>query len=289
MSSETSGTSATVLPGRRATTPGDLIFHVVMIAFSLLFFLPLVWMAMSAFKSNGEIFQTPFALPTSWDWSVFAQAWTDGSIGVYALNSFIVTFVSTAAILLLGSMAAFAFSRFAFRGSGVLLAIFTLGLLLPIQSYFIAQNSLFEFVHLKDTRWALIIPYTALGLPLAIWLLKAYLDSIPKELFEAARIDGAGDWRTYWALVLPLMRPGLATVAVFSALAAWNEFLLALLYIQDESLKTIPVGLLAFSTKYITDYHLLFAALTIVTIPMIAVYVVFHRRIAAGLTEGSLK
>jgi raffinose/stachyose/melibiose transport system permease protein len=220
---------------------------------------------------------------------VFATAWADGGIGRYAINSFIVTAVSTIAILGFGSMAAFAFSRMTFRGSGLLLTLFTLGLLLPIQSYFIAQNSLFEYLHLKDTRWALIIPYTAMGLPLAIWLLKAYLDSLPKELFEAARIDGAGDLRIYWSVVLPLVRSGMATVAIFSALAAWNEFLLALLYIQNDELKTIPVGLLAFSTRYITDYHLLFAALTIVTIPMIVIYVLFHRRIAQGLTEGSLK
>jgi raffinose/stachyose/melibiose transport system permease protein len=284
-----SDTSQSFAGRKKGVRPSDVLFHVVMTLYAMLFFLPLLWMAMSSFKTNGQIFQSPFALPTSWDWSVFATAWADGGIGQYAINSFIVTAVSTVAILGLGSMAAFAFSRMKFRGSGLLLTLFTLGLLLPIQSYFIAQNSLFEYLHLKDTRWALIIPYTAFGLPLAIWLLKAYLDSLPKELFEAARIDGAGDFRIYWSVVLPLVRSGMATVAIFSALAAWNEFLLALLYIQNDELKTIPVGLLAFSTKYITDYHLLFAALTIVTIPMIVIYVLFHRRIAQGLTEGSLK
>jgi raffinose/stachyose/melibiose transport system permease protein len=276
--------------GRRRRPRGsDVVFHAVMVTYSMLFFLPLLWMAMSALKSNGEIFQSPFALPTTWDFSVFAKAWDIGGIGRYAVNSFITTFFATVGVLVLGSMAAFAFSRLTFRGSTALLLMFTLGLLLPVQSYFVAQNELFDLLSLKDTRQALIIPYVAMGLPLAIWLLKAYLDSLPKELFEAAKVDGAGDWQVFRYFVLPLLRPGLATVTVFTVLGTWNEFLLALLYIQDDDLKTIPVGLLAFSSRYITDYQLLFAALTIITLPMIAVYVMFHRKIAQGLTEGSLK
>ena len=128
-----------------------------------------------------------------------------------------------------------------------------------------------------------------MGLPLAVYLLKVYLDALPEELFDAARIDGAGDCRMFRSLALPLLRPGLATVAIFSALAAWNEFLLALLYIQDDALKTIPTGLLAFSSRYVTDYSLLFSALSIVTLPMIVIYVVFNRQIVEGITAGSVK
>ena len=281
--------NASKATGRRRTRPSKIVFHVVLVAYSMLFFLPLLWMAMSAFKTNGAIFQDPFALPTSWDFSVFSEAWRAGGIGRYALNSAIVTGVTTGAVLLLGSMAAYAFARFEFRGGGLLLGLFTLGLILPVQSYFVAQNWMFEALHIKDTRCALILPYTAMGLSLAIWLLKAYLQSLPRELFEAARVDGAGDVLIFRRIVLPLLKPGLATVAVFTVLSAWNEFLLALLYIQDESLKTIPVGLLAFSTKYVTDYRLLFAALTMVTVPMVAVYAMFNRQVVAGLTEGSMK
>ena len=113
---------------------------------------------------------------------------------------------------------------------------------MPLQSYFIAQNSMFDELGLKDTRLALILPYTAMGLPLAVYLLKVFLDSLPDELFDAARLDGCGDLRMFTALVLPLLKPGLATVAIFSALNAWNEFLLALLYISDDALKTLPTG-----------------------------------------------
>jgi raffinose/stachyose/melibiose transport system permease protein len=256
---------------------------------ALLFFIPLIWMVLSSFKTNAEIFTTPFSLPTQVDFTQWALAWDVGNISRYALNSVIVTTVSVLAILALSSAAAFAFSRYRFRGGGLMLGLLSLGLILPLQSYFIAQSTIFTRLELTDTYWALIIPYTAMGLPLATYLLKVYLDALPEELFEAARIDGASDLRLYLMLALPLLKPGLATVAVFSALSSWNEFLLALLYIQDDELKTIPTGLLAFSSRYVTDYSLLFSALSIVTIPMIIIYIAFNKQITEGLTAGSLK
>ncbi|MEI7744227.1 MAG: carbohydrate ABC transporter permease [Chloroflexota bacterium] len=268
--------------------PG-LLFSLALLVLALVFFFPMIWMVLSSFKTNGAIFSTPFALPTSIDFSRWAEAWEIGNIGGYALNSAIVTAASVTLILVFGSGAAFALSRYRFRGRTALMSVFALGLILPLQSYFIAQSRLFGELGITDTRLALIIPYAAMGLSLAIYLVKVYLDALPDELFEAARIDGAGDWRVFWSLAVPLLRPGLATVAIFSALSAWNEFLLALLYIQDDSLKTIPTGLLAFSTRHVTDYSLLFAALSIVTIPMIVVYVVFNRQIVEGITAGSVK
>jgi raffinose/stachyose/melibiose transport system permease protein len=268
--------------------PGVLT-SIALAVLALVFFFPMIWMVLSSFKTNAAIFSAPFALPESIDLAKWAEAWEVGNIGQYALNSAIVTAVSVTAILLLGAAAAYALSRYRFRGRSAVLSLFALGLLLPLQSYFIAQSTLFTQLAITDTRQALVIPYTAMGLSLAVYLLKVYLDALPEELFEAARIDGAGDWQLFRALALPLLRPGLATVAIFSALSAWNEFLLALLYIQDDTLKTIPTGLLAFSTRYVTDYSLLFSALSIVTIPMIVIYVVFNRQIVEGITAGSVK
>lgn len=256
---------------------------------AFVFFFPMIWMVLSSFKSDSAIFRSPFAPPDSFDLSIWAEAFEVGNLGQYAINSAIVTGVSVFAILFIGAAAAYAFSRYRFRGRGLAMGLFALGLLLPLQSYFIAQSSIFTELAITDTRWALIIPYTAMGLPLAVYLLKVYLDGLPEELFEAARIDGAGDIRVFRSVAAPLLRPGLATVAIFSALAAWNEFLLALLYIQDDELKTIPTGLLAFSSRYQTDYQLLFAALSIVTIPMIVIYIVFNRHIVDGITAGSVK
>ena len=249
---------------------------------AIVFFFPMVWMVLSSFKTNRAIFRTPFALPTSIDLSRWAEAWEVGNLGRYALNSAIVTGVSVTLILVIGSAAAFAFSRYRFGAAGWRWACSRWGCCCRCSRTSSPSRSLFTQLAITDTRLALIIPYTAMGLPLAVYLLKVYLDALPDELFEAARIDGAGDVRVFRELALPLLRPGLATVAIFSALAAWNEFLLALLYIQDDDLKTIPTGLLAFSSRYVTDYSLLFSALSIMTIPMIVIYIAFNRHIVGG-------
>lgn len=273
---------------RAARTPRVLL-AIGLGVIAAIFFFPLVWMVASSFKTNSDIFRNPFSWPTEVDFTQWALAWDVGNIGQYALNSIITTGASVLGILVFSSAAAFAFSRYRFKGSAFLMGTLALGLLLPLQSYFIAQSTIFRDLLLTDTRWALIIPYIAMGIPLATYLLKVYLDAVPEELFEAARIDGAGDLRLFAFIAVPLLRPGIATVAIFSALNCWNEFLLALLYIQDDALKTIPTGLLAFSSRYVTDYGLLFSALSIVTLPMVVIYIVFNRQITEGITAGSLK
>jgi raffinose/stachyose/melibiose transport system permease protein len=278
----------TTRPARPNRLPGILATG-GLVLLAIVFFFPMAWMVLSSFKTNAQIFRAPFALPSAIDFGQWAAAWEVGHLGQYALNSAIVTAAAVFLILVFGSSAAFAFSRYRFRGRRLLMGLFALGLLLPLQSYFIAQSQIFTQLAITDTRLALIIPYAAMGLSLAVYLLKVYLDALPDELFDAARIDGAGDGRVFVSLALPLLRPGLATVAIFSALAAWNEFLLALLYIQDDALKTIPTGLLAFSSRYVTDYSLLFSALSIVTLPMIVIYVAFNRQIVEGLTAGTVK
>ena len=260
-----------------------------MTTISLIFLVPLVWMVLSSFKTQQQIFDTPWSLPTSIDLTVLAAAWERGGFGTYVGNSIIVTTAAVFAILLFGAMAAFALSRLNFRLRGFFMVFLALGLLLPVQSYFVAQSRLLNAVAINDTLWGLIVPYIGLGLSLAVYLLKAYLDSLPRELFESARMDGCGDLRMFVAVVLPLIRPGLATVAVFSILSAWNEFLLATLYIQSDEFKTIPVGLVAFTGRYATDYPMLFAALSIITIPMVGIYVIFHRQVTSGITEGTLR
>lgn len=265
------------------------LYHAVMVVLSLVYVVPLGWMVMSSFKTKREIFDAPFALPSDPDFGNWAKAWERGDLGGYILNSLFTTVTSVTIILIASLAAAYAFSRLRFRGSALLLAPFVLGLLLPVQSYLTAQARLFDAVYLLDTRWVLVVSYAGLGLSLAVFLFKGYLDSMPREIFEAARMDGAGDFRTLVQIVLPLMAPGISTVAVFSILSTWNEFLLALLYVTSDDLRTIPAGLLAFIGKYATDYPMLFAALSMITLPVIAVYTVFHKQIIAGVTEGSVQ
>jgi len=269
--------------------PSKILYYVLMIVLSCFFFYPMIWLVLSSFRTNREIFTTPFGLPNTIAWQNWADAWNVGNMSIYAKNSVIVTSITIVGILLFASLAAFAFSKLKFTGSKALMLMFVFGLFMPLQSFFIAQSYIFERLHLKDSYMGLILPYIGIGLPLAIFLLKAYLDSVPKELMEAARIDGCSNFVLFAKIIFPLLIPSMATVGIFSALNTWNELLLAMLYIQNDELKTIPVGLLAFSSRYTTDYKLLFSALSIITIPMIVLYVFFHRYIVAGLTEGALK
>lgn len=264
-------------------------YYAFMAVISCIFFYPMIWLVLSSFRQNRDIFTTPFALPERINLRNWAEAWKIGNMSTYALNSVIVTSATIACILLFAGLAAFAFSKLRFKGSSTLMMLFVFGLFMPLQSFFIAQSYIFEELNLKDSYLGLILPYIGIGLPLAVFLLKAYLDSVPKELMEAARIDGCGDLTLFARIIFPLLIPSMATVGIFSALNTWNELLLAMLYIQNDALKTIPVGLLAFSSRYVTDYKLLFSALALITIPMILLYVFFHRYIVAGLTEGALK
>ncbi|MBY9077572.1 carbohydrate ABC transporter permease [Paenibacillus sp. HN-1] len=266
-----------------------ILYYLLMIAISCIYFYPIIWLVLSSFRENRDIFSSPFGLPEQIRFSNWSEAWNIGNMSTYAKNSVIVTSATVVCILLFASLAAFAFSKLRFRGSGLLMTLFLLGLFMPLQSFFIAQSYIFERLSLKDTYLGLIVPYIGTGLPLAVFLLKAYLDSVPRELMEAARMDGCGDFLMYRKIIVPLLIPSMATVGIFSALNAWNELLLAMLYIQQDALKTIPVGLLAFSSRYMTDYKLLFSALALITLPMIVVYIFFHRFIVAGLTEGALK
>ncbi|BBI31380.1 carbohydrate ABC transporter permease [Cohnella abietis] len=264
-------------------------YYGFMIVLSCFYFYPMIWLVLSSFRENRDIFTSPFKFPDHINFQNWVDAWKIGHISTYATNSVIVTSLTVIFILLFASMAAFSFSKLRFRGSNGLLMLFVIGLFMPLQSFFIAQSYIFDRLNLKDSYMGLILPYIGVGLPLAVFLLKSFLDSIPKDLIEASRIDGCNDRILFTRIILPLLGPGLATVAIFSSLNAWNELLLAMLYIQNDDLKTLPVGLLAFSSRYVTNYKLLFSALSLITIPMILAYVFFHKHIVSGLTEGSLK
>jgi len=256
---------------------------------AVLMFYPLVWMLFSAFKTNPEIFAHPWALPETFHWQHFIQAWEQGNLGFYFWNSLVITGTCVPGILFLASLAAYAFARLEFPGRDGLFYLFLVGLIIPIQAFLLPLFLLLRDLYLINTRLGLILPYIAWGLPLAIYLLRAYLATLPRDLEESARIDGCSVIRIYWHIILPIIKPALATVAIISALDIWNEFLMALIFIYDQELKTLPIGLIAFYGQHSIDYKLLFSALTLTTLPMILIYFIFQQHIIAGLTVGALK
>lgn len=257
--------------------------------YALVTLYPLLWMYLSAFKSNMEFYSSPFSLPTTWDWSNFSRAWEVAGMGIATLNSMIVTFIALIMTLFLGTLTGYIISRFKFRGRSLLTGIFVIGMLIPIHSTLVPLFIMLNKLGLFDTRAALILPYTGFELPIALFIVIAYLANIPKEMEEAAYVDGAGYMGTFVRLILPVTLPALSTVAILGFLRFWNDFAFALVFINDPNLKTLPLSLSVFATGYSTDFSLTMAALAMASLPTIVVYLLFQEQVMKGMAAGAVK
>ena len=273
----------------------NLVIYTLLVAIALVMVFPLVWMAMSSLKPNStEIVDHPWSLPTTWTLGNFREAWGRAGIGRCMWNSSIITAGTLIGTMAVSSLAAYGLARLVFPGRDKLYYFFLLGLIMPIEAYLIPLYEQFRQVPymgggLNDSRLALILIYTGISAPLAIYILRAFMVGLPSSLDESATVDGCGPLGVFFWIVLPLSRPALATIGIFTALGAWNEFLVAVLFIREPLIQPITLGLQSFFGERNTDYHLLIAALTMVVLPMIALYVLFSRQIVAGLTAGAVK
>ncbi|GGA09879.1 putative ABC transporter permease protein YurM [Paenibacillus marchantiophytorum] len=257
--------------------------------YALVTIYPLIWLFISAFKSNEEFYSRPFLLPTVWKWDNVVRAWKVSGMGLSLMNSTIVTVASLLLTLVIGALAAFVLSRFTFKLKPFFMGLFLLGMLIPIHSTLVPLFIIMKKVGLLNTYGALILPYVAFELPLAIFVIAAYLITIPKEIEEAALIDGTGYWGIFFRMMLPLSMPALSTVAILGFLRFWNDFAFALVFISKPALKTVPLSLSAFATGYMTDYELTMAALAIAVLPTIIVFLLFQEQIMKGMTAGAVK
>ncbi|WP_284646698.1 carbohydrate ABC transporter permease [Paenibacillus silviterrae] len=250
---------------------------------------PLLWLFASALKTNDEFFSRPFQLPTVWQWENLSRAWKVSDMSTGMLNSVIVTLASLVLTLVIGALAAYVLSRFQFRFKLFYMGLFLLGMLIPIHSTLVPLFILMNKAHLLNTYWALILPYTAFELPIAIFIVQAYMNTFPKDIEEAGMIDGTGYWGIFTRIMLPLSAPALSTVAILAFLRFWNDFSFALVFISKPALKTLPLSLSVFATGYMTDYKLTMAALSIAVIPTIIVYLIFQEHIMKGMIAGAVK
>lgn len=269
-------------------TPGEWLQLGVAALIVLAMFYPTVWMVLSAFKTNREIFSAPFALPSEWHWENFLEAWSEGGLGRLYLNSLLVT--ATAVVLCVGlaTAAAFGFSRLDFPGRRFLYRLLLIGLLLPPPVVAIPLFTLLRDVGLLNTLWALILPGAAWSLSLTVFLMRGYFETIRPDMEEAALLDGASIWQVFTTVSVPLAWPAMLTVAILNTINIWNELLFALLFIVDEDKRTLPVGLVRFYGYHSTDYALVFAALTITTVPILLLYFVLQRHVIAGLSATAM-
>ncbi|NOU92279.1 ABC transporter permease subunit [Paenibacillus sp. LMG 31456] len=262
---------------------------ILLAVYALATIYPLIWLFISSFKSNQDFFGKPFSLPSVWQLENYTRAWKVAGLGTAFANSVIVTLCSLALTILLGSLSAYILSRLEFRFKKPILALFVLGMLIPIHSTLVPLFIMMKTMGILDTYAALILPYTAFELPVAIFIIAAYLTSVPKEVEEAAMIDGSGYWGIFFRVIFPLSIPAMATVAILAFLRFWNDFAFALVFINKQSLKTLPLSLSIFSDGYGTDYSLTMAAMAIAVIPTIIIYLIFQEQIMKGMVAGAVK
>ncbi len=252
---------------------------------------PVLWLFLSSFKTQREFIQeSTFALPESFNFSNYIEAWTTGNIARNLLNSIIVTAPSLTLTLLFGVGAAFAIEVMRWKGRNLTLLLFVSGIMIPGQMILIPLFIAYFKIGISGTYWPMIITYTGLGMPLTVFMMAAFFRAIPREVFEAATIDGASMLRSFWAIGLPMVRNSLFTIGLVQFLRIWNDLLIALTFTTNPDLRPIQAGLLNFSGEYgQINYGPLFAGICINVLGLLILFVVLNRQIMRGLTSGALK
>ncbi|CAM4425903.1 carbohydrate ABC transporter permease [Paenibacillus phoenicis] len=257
--------------------------------FAIMNIVPLFWMVVNSFKNEQEYAASPFSLPEALHFSNYAEAWQVANMNVYFLNSLFVTFASLAVTVFLGALASYFLSRFQFRLRGITYGVFLLGMLVPIHATLIPIFLIMQKLHLLDTHLSLILPYTAFHLSLTIIILEGFMRGFPKDLEESGVMDGAGIFRIFWSIILPITRPAMATVIILNFIYNWNEYLFALVLISSSELKTLPLGLANFVGIETASLTLQMAALTMALIPIIIFYLLLQKQLVTGMTAGAVK
>jgi len=275
---------------RRLVTPSALGKHTVLLVYTVIALFPIVLVVMNSFKTRNEIFGAPLAPPTAQTFSLqgYQTLIRQGDFFGYIGNSVIVTGVSLVLILLLGAMAAFALARYRFRGSRMIGLYLALGIMVPIRLGTVSILNTIVALGLANTHLALILVYTAAGLPLAVFILSAFFREVPRELEDAARVDGAGHFRIF-AMIVQLARPAMAAVAILTMIPIWNDLWWPLILAPGRSTATLTLGTQQFLGQFVSDWNAVLAALTIAIIPMLALYIAFNRQFIRGLMGGALK
>jgi raffinose/stachyose/melibiose transport system permease protein len=277
------------LPAARKLRLVPLLQYVAATSIALLVLVPLLTAAVNGFKGNADLLLRPFSLPKVWVWQNYTSVLQSAAFWRMLFNSILVMAGTTVGVVTLASMAAYVFARLRFPGREVLFNIFTLGLLFPIAVAILPLYITLRQVNLVDSLWGIILPQVAFGLPGNILILRGFFASIPRELDEAAAIDGCTTVGYFWRILLPLMRPALAAVAVLTMVASWNNFFLPLLVLNSEALYTLPLGIQQFQGQFGTDWGRVLAFVTLALIPTIGFYLLAERQIIAGLTAGAVK
>ena len=276
-----------------ARRPGQialqLIRYTICTVIALLVLVPLVVAVLGGFKTNADLVTSPFTWPNPFQLDNYTSVLNSGFFWTQLRNSTFVMVVTAVGVVILASMAAYVFARIPFPGREALFALFTLGLLFPLAVAILPLYITVRQAGLVDTHWGVILPQIAFGLPSNILILRGFFATVPRELEEAAFLDGCGYFGFFWRILLPLVRPALAAVVVLTMVASWNNFFLPLLVLNKEQLYTLPLGIMQFQGQFGTDWARVLAFITLALIPTLLFYLLAERHIVSGLTSGAIK
>lgn len=267
------------------------LVHLALLGYTLIALFPIVLVIINSFKSRAAIFNDPLSLPDTGSFTLvgYAKVLQESDILLYFGNSLLVTVVPLFLVLLFGAMAAWALSEYRFRGNRLLALFLAMGIMVPIRLGTVSILETMVSLNLVNTHLALILVYTAMGLPLAIFILTEFIGQVPNELKEAARCDGITEIRLFFQIILPLVRPAVATVAVFTMVPMWNDLWFPLILAPGDATKTIQLGVQQFIGQYATDWNSVLAALSLAVLPILVLYVFFSQQLISGLTSGAVK
>ena len=268
---------------------GKVICNGLLLVFSFSCIFPMVWIFYSSFKTQAEFTQSSTALPQALNLKNYISVFTQTKLGMYMLNSARNTILSVLIIIVFSFLAGYVLSRYRFRGRSLIYNYFIMGMLIPVHALLVPMYVQLRQSGLTNHWYTLLFPYVAFGLPISIMLIESYIASIPKELEEAAAIDGCGFFRCLFQIVFPLAMPILSTVAIIQFFAVWNEFSFSLILVNSDTLRTVPVGLTMFKSAYTVDYPRLMAGNMTTTLPVMILYFVFSKRIIEGMVAGAVK
>jgi N-acetylglucosamine transport system permease protein len=265
--------------------------HVLLSIWTAIVIVPFLWVVLSSFKTTKEILASPFSLPAHWSFDNYVHAWTDAGIRSFFLNTVIVVGVALVLVMLLGAMCAYVLARFTFPGARFIYYLMLAGLTFPIFLAIVPLFFILKNAGLLNTLPGLIMVYVAFALPFTVFFLYAFFKSLPDDVYEAALIDGAGEWRAFFQIMLPMARPGMASVAIFNFLGLWNQFLLPVALNTDTKNYVLTQGMASFASQagYAVDFGALFAAVVITVIPVLVVYLIFQRRLEGSVSQGTFR
>ena len=267
----------------------SIIIYAFLILLAIIYIVPILWVVITSLKNDSTLMLSPWAMPEHIEWGNYSFAWTKGHLGTAMLNSFIVCSITLIISMVFGAMAAFAIAKLRWKLSKFTLYYFLIGMMIPIHTILIPLFVQFSKWKLSNTLTGIIIPYITFSLPITIYIMVGFFESIPNELFESACIDGCSVYRMFGIIALPLAKTGFMVTGLMSFVSNWNELLLAMVFISKEAKKTLPVSLTKFVGPYHTNYCQMFAAIVIAVIPTIIVYCAFANQIVEGLTAGAVK